>query len=87
MCSIATDSSNPASLACVGGSACIKQSFIEGVKKTEIEINPSKKGAASGVVAGAIVGSPLGPAGAAVGAVIGGIVGYVFGPEDKKDNK
>ena len=77
---IVNDSNNPVPVICE--SFCMTQSSIEGVKKTDIEINPSKKGAASGVVAGAIVGSPLGPAGAAVGAIVGGIVGYVFGPAD-----
>ena len=81
MSGIVTDSINPAYGGCVG-KLCVTQSFNEGVKKTEIEINPSKKGAASGVVAGAIAGSALGPPGAVAGAVIGGIVGYVFGPAD-----
>ena len=82
MSGIVTDSINPTNGFGTVGSACIKQSFDGIVKKTEIEINPSKKGAASGVVAGAIAGSALGPPGAVAGAVIGGIVGYVFGPAD-----
>ena len=43
--------------------------------------------AEDGVIAGAIVGSVLGPGGAVVGALIGGVVGYIFGPDDKKENK
>lgn len=40
------------------------------VKKTEVEVKPSVKGAA----AGAIVAGP-------VGAVVGGAIGAIFGPE------
>ena len=45
----------------------------DGTKETEVEIKPSKSGAA----AGAAIGAPFGPAGMAVGALIGGI----FGPK------
>jgi len=73
------------------GSMCIREIPIseDGSKKKEIEfeIRPSKKGAKDGVIAGAIVGSVLGPEGAVAGALIGGVVGYIFGPDDKKENK
>ena len=68
-------------------SFCIRESDDTKKKETEIEIRPSKKGAEDGVIAGAIVGSVLGPGGAVVGALIGGVVGYIFGPDDKKENK
>ena len=68
-------------------SVCIKQSSNEEFKITEIEIHPSKKGAAAGVAAGTLVGSVLGPTGAAVGAIIGGITGFILGPDDKKNDK
>ena len=57
----------------------------DGSTSTTFTIDPSKKGAASGVAAGAIVGSvlgPLGPLGAVAGAVIGGTVGFIFGTAD-----
>lgn len=54
----------------------------DGSTLTEVIIDPSKKGAASGVVAGAIVGAVLGPGGAAAGALIGGTIGFIFGSKD-----
>ena len=64
-------------------SAVIKSKrFDDGSTLTEVIIDPSKKGAASGVVAGAIVGAVLGPGGAAAGALIGGTIGFIFGSKD-----
>ena len=45
------------------------------VTKNEIEIKPSKKGAAAGAAAGLLVGGPI-------GAVVGGAIGGFFGPKD-----
>ena len=67
---------------CVSAAVIRSKRSDDGSTLTEVIIDPSKKGAASGVVAGAIVGAVLGPGGAAAGALIGGTIGFIFGPKD-----
>ena len=66
----------------IGAATIISTKIDNGSTSTKIIIDPSKKGAASGVLAGAIVGSVLGPVGTVAGALVGGTVGFIFGPED-----